>query len=311
MLRNHLMIAYQATVVAAGLVALAFVVVFTGKSRESSFPLFCLFHALFTANLILSLLRRYLVTNLPESSVWIGYLTYAAGTAIEHSALAAAALFFNSFLEVSGKKLRALILLPLAGAAILLVLVPGGVRFDMLRGTITYQSRFYLASFIYLAVFSYLLFLGYLRLPHVRSRGRLLFFLPLLIFATTGYAETVVTVIGNLHYRVLRISVEDEDFFWSSIPFLLYSVFLVVYFNVFSSRGEIRTAGISDDFLKRYRISEREQEVLRLVVQGYSNRRIAEDLYISLATVKTHLHNLFQKTGADGRFVLIHLARGE
>ena len=106
MAANHLVIAYQATVVALALVALAFVVLWTVKTRRPAFRLFCLFHGLFTGVLILSLFRRYLFTNLPESSVWIGYLSYAAGTVLEHSALAAAALYFNSYLEVSGEKLR-------------------------------------------------------------------------------------------------------------------------------------------------------------------------------------------------------------
>jgi DNA-binding CsgD family transcriptional regulator len=308
---NHLMIAYQATVVAAGLVALTSIVVWAVKTRRSSLLFFCLFHGLFTGALILSLFRRYLFTNLPQSSVWIGYFTVAAGTVMEYSALAAAALFFNSFLEVSAEKIRGSILVLLALTATLLVVIPGGVRFDMIRGTLTFESRFYLATFIYLGVFTYLLVLGYVNLPRIRRRGQLLFFLPILIFATIGYGETVLSLIDQLQSRVLRISIEDENFFWSSIPFLLYSICLVVYFNVFFSRNEIRVGGISADFLKRYKISERELEVLQLVVQGYSNRRIADDLYISLATVKTHLHNLFLKTGAEGRFALIHLARGE
>ncbi len=44
-------------------------------------------------------------------------------------------------------------------------------------------------------------------------------------------------------------------------------------------------------------ISEREKEVLRLIVQEYSNQEIADKLFISIRTVETHKRNLLEKTG--------------
>ncbi|MEU9217731.1 response regulator transcription factor [Streptomyces sp. NPDC048376] len=43
-------------------------------------------------------------------------------------------------------------------------------------------------------------------------------------------------------------------------------------------------------------LTPREREVLTLIGQGLSNRGIAEKLFISEATVKTHINNLFAKT---------------
>jgi len=48
-------------------------------------------------------------------------------------------------------------------------------------------------------------------------------------------------------------------------------------------------------------LSEREIEVLRLLVAGMSNREIARKLYISLGTAKTHVHNICGKLGAQNR----------
>lgn len=42
-------------------------------------------------------------------------------------------------------------------------------------------------------------------------------------------------------------------------------------------------------------ISKREFEILQLVAQGSTNQEIADQLFISLNTVKTHLSNLYQK----------------
>ncbi len=48
-------------------------------------------------------------------------------------------------------------------------------------------------------------------------------------------------------------------------------------------------------------LSARECEVLRLVATGLSNQEIADRLYIGLATVKTHAHNIYEKLGVQDR----------
>lgn len=48
-------------------------------------------------------------------------------------------------------------------------------------------------------------------------------------------------------------------------------------------------------------LSAREREVLELVAKGTSNREIAKDLFISEATVKTHLTHLYAKLGVKDR----------
>jgi LuxR family maltose regulon positive regulatory protein len=48
-------------------------------------------------------------------------------------------------------------------------------------------------------------------------------------------------------------------------------------------------------------LSERELEVLGLVAEGLSNREIADKLFLSVGTVKTHIHNIYGKLGVTGR----------
>jgi DNA-binding NarL/FixJ family response regulator len=49
------------------------------------------------------------------------------------------------------------------------------------------------------------------------------------------------------------------------------------------------------------RLSTREGQVLALVAQGLSNAEIAERLYISKSTVKSHINQIFSKTGSRDR----------
>lgn len=48
-------------------------------------------------------------------------------------------------------------------------------------------------------------------------------------------------------------------------------------------------------------LSDRELEVLGLLVKGKSNRLIASELFVSVNTVKTHLKNVYEKLGVHGR----------
>ena len=51
-------------------------------------------------------------------------------------------------------------------------------------------------------------------------------------------------------------------------------------------------------------ISDREKEIVLLVVQGFRNREIGARLFISEQTVKNHLHNIFDKLGVSDRLEL-------
>lgn len=58
-------------------------------------------------------------------------------------------------------------------------------------------------------------------------------------------------------------------------------------------------------------LSGRELEVLTLVAEGQSNQQIAKSLFLSQATVKTHLAHIFGKLGVDSRTAAIAKATAE
>ncbi|MET9117342.1 response regulator transcription factor [Streptomyces longwoodensis] len=55
-------------------------------------------------------------------------------------------------------------------------------------------------------------------------------------------------------------------------------------------------------------LSAREREVLALVAKGTSNKEIARELFISEATVKTHLTHLYAKLGVNDRAAAVAVA---
>ncbi|MCG8564515.1 MAG: LuxR C-terminal-related transcriptional regulator [Desulfobacterales bacterium] len=48
-------------------------------------------------------------------------------------------------------------------------------------------------------------------------------------------------------------------------------------------------------------LTQREKEILDLIAAGFSNKNIADELFISPHTVKTHLHNIFKKINVKRR----------
>ena len=68
----------------------------------------------------------------------------------------------------------------------------------------------------------------------------------------------------------------------------------------FSRKKEVQ-AEPPEERIQELGISKREYEVLTLVARGATNQEIADTLFISLNTVKTHLSNLYQKLEVSRR----------
>lgn len=58
--------------------------------------------------------------------------------------------------------------------------------------------------------------------------------------------------------------------------------------------------------IKGQKLSMRELEILGLIMQGFVNKQIAEKLFISFETVKTHRKNILLKTGMHNTAALIN-----
>ncbi len=73
------------------------------------------------------------------------------------------------------------------------------------------------------------------------------------------------------------------------------------------SEGNRKTVSIGavepeyEELLNNYPLTEREREVLECIVSGCTNIEIAEKLYITVGTVKTHVRNILEKLCANDR----------
>lgn len=66
---------------------------------------------------------------------------------------------------------------------------------------------------------------------------------------------------------------------------------------------------INEKALAEAEISSRELEVLQLIAKGMSNQEIADSLYLSLSTIKTHVANLYFKLDVTRRTQAVEKAK--
>jgi DNA-binding NarL/FixJ family response regulator len=76
-----------------------------------------------------------------------------------------------------------------------------------------------------------------------------------------------------------------------------------IYYSAALARQLVRPAAAQDN-----QLTTREQEVLRHIANGESNKQIARDLDLSVRTVETHRLNIKRKLGIEGQAELIKFA---
>ncbi len=92
---------------------------------------------------------------------------------------------------------------------------------------------------------------------------------------------------------------------------LIAIVFFVIgiYINKKALHKSISSEEINHQKIKDLDISTREYEVLQKIAEGLSNKEIAESLFLSESTIKTHVSNLLVKLDAKRRTQAVKKAK--
>ena len=82
-----------------------------------------------------------------------------------------------------------------------------------------------------------------------------------------------------------------------------------LWFGFLTFRQQKKKSEVKLGDTAAFGLSKREKEVLQLLAQGHSNQEIADQLFVSLNTVKTHLSNIFSKLNVQRRTQAVQKAR--
>ena len=97
---------------------------------------------------------------------------------------------------------------------------------------------------------------------------------------------------------------------WFRVPAFLLLLFFFILWNRTRTRrlaARIRTEAAMEQYLNKYDISQREKEIIFLLLKGKSNKEIEDALFIAMGTVKNHIYSIYQKIGVKNRAQLLTL----
>jgi len=99
---------------------------------------------------------------------------------------------------------------------------------------------------------------------------------------------------------------------------LLPAYFLVINicslgfaYRYFNSPAFIEDDKLTEFFIKKYSITEKEIEVIELLLAGLTYKQIAENLYIANKTVDNHIQNIYKKLEVTSKIQLFNLVRSK
>ncbi len=122
-----------------------------------------------------------------------------------------------------------------------------------------------------------------------------------------GYFYTVIYIIFFLAF-LFPVSLQILIILVSKVLFNIFPVFWIRNFLLKYSQltaSEFNQTH-KESMTKKYGISQREWEIIKLLLQGKSNREVAEQLCIAHHTVKNHVYRLYQKLGVHRRYQLVN-----
>lgn len=136
--------------------------------------------------------------------------------------------------------------------------------------------------------------------------------------AITYFHKNNFVLSDNLHVLLFNVSRTDpiKRYIYSGIKGILYeddSLEMINKCISCVSRGDLWYSRealvrcVMEDFNKvpidstLEKLTSREQDILRLISDGYDNTQIAEKLFISFHTVKTHISNIYKKLKVSNR----------
>lgn len=117
-----------------------------------------------------------------------------------------------------------------------------------------------------------------------------------------GVMGLLMVLLEVVHYRTM-IRDLDIEIYGAIIGLLFLSIGIWVGTNLYKRK----TKDVFDP--AQLGLSKREVEVLELLAEGFSNQEVADKLFVSLNTAKTHISNIYSKLNVKRRTQAIQKAR--
>ncbi|MDA3956913.1 helix-turn-helix transcriptional regulator [Oceanispirochaeta sp.] len=105
-------------------------------------------------------------------------------------------------------------------------------------------------------------------------------------------------------YQFRRFSNVSVALLFFYILWNVFHLFALSHYETKEGKGLPRQ-DIPGAYLEHFRITEREQDIIKMIIRGMTSKEVAFELQISPKTVKNHIYNIYKKTGIQSRVELL------
>lgn len=303
---QHLLLFYFILSLMTGTITLILGIILFVKTREIVISKFIYIFTILSIKLIASIAFAYILLNINNPPQNIIHILLFVN--IFSFALLAHAIFLISHHGVNyGFKLPITILVYFA-CIIMGILSLFSYSVDFETEIITILSPIIILSVLFIAIYSYCIIIDIIFFKKSTS-----------FFSRKILKNTIIIVqivfLPGIVYDFVQSIIHPEIHMKGAVSLLVFFPALYIALSIlytwffllnFSLKEPVKDiAYLEKNLFTQYKISQREKEIIRLILNGKSNKEIAYDLHISLSTIKTHITSIFCKMNINSRYELI------
>lgn len=292
---HHFIIFYIIISFSIGMVSLITTIIISVITKDDLFIKYLFFYIAFTFLFIFKFIYEYIDLNIiyinPEVLKLINYFKFNS----EFPLILTIPYFAHCLLETSKTRIKNIIFITLT----LIAFILSHISKYVIDNVIFEKSIDIFIDILLIAFVIYAFSLGIFNYKNIKRKLNKRIVKSLIIFLGISLPALVI---------------ESINYTSKILPFPLYPIWycgfsLIMTINIllYYVRTTQLTLNLSqfNEIIKNNDISEREKEIILLIIKGYSNYKIGDTLFISINTVKTHLRNIYNKFGIKSRLELI------
>ncbi|MBT6120526.1 helix-turn-helix transcriptional regulator [bacterium] len=289
----------------SGVFSFALLVVLLKKYRIKELKAYILFLVSLSSIVLFQMLNTYFIFNIEgflKSPSFASFIFILFDIIGDCSIIISIPYFVHHLVDVPNKKLKQNIFFGIFIFNIIYVIVVNIVSHQQLLTIYTFWHVLYDSLLFVPIVYAVIVVPYYLRKLKEPNRTfiskAVVFMVGLIILFIPGFLTDIFWYAAKVKYGLIPIG-----FFFTSIFYFLWNGIFIWRAVPFITRP-LSPEHKLNHFSDAHRLTEREREVVRYLMQGMSNNEIAEGMFVEVSTIKRHIQNIFKKTSLSSRFAL-------